>query len=180
MLIKINGTIDYVGDGFLVLEQGGLGYKVILPEGSILGASGQMTLYTHEVIRDDSRELFGFFSMEALTLFWKLVSISGVGSRIAQKIVFSSSVEEVKGKIMGGDLGFLMSIPGIGKKTAQKIILELKGVLTEEPLESVDTESMDALIGLGYSRRQAQGALSGILGSSTEERVRAALKTLAK
>lgn len=179
MLSKLTGKIDYLGNGFVILEHNDLGYKVTLPETALMGVSGMMTLYIHETIRDDSRELFGFFSITALELFWKLIAVSGIGARSAQKIVFTSSIEEVRERIMKGDLAFLMSIQGIGKKTGQKIILELKGVLTEEPVTSVvDLESMDALVSLGYTRKQAEAALLGIEGVSLEERVKAALKSL--
>ena len=179
-MIKITGTIDYVGDGFLVLEREGIGYKIIFPSNALLGASGTMSVYTHEVIRDDSHDFFGFFSMDALELFWKLVAVSGVGAKSAQKIVFTSSVEEVRSRIMNGDLGFLIAVPGIGKKTAQKIILELKGVLMEETGITADSESFDALMSLGYSRKQAADALAGVEATETEDRIKLALRSLAK
>lgn len=180
MLAKITGMVDYVGAGFVIVEQGGLGYKIILPEQVLFRASGMVTLYLHEVVRDDARELFGFFSTSELELFWKLTSISGVGSRSAQKIVFASSAEEVRRRIMRGDLAFLTAVQGIGKKTAQKIILELAGVFAEEPeVATGDIESVDALMSLGYTRKQAEDALQGIEGESPEVRIKAALKSLA-
>ena len=104
-----------------------------------------------------------------------------MGPKVAQKVVFAAPVEEVKDHIMKGNLAFLSGIPGIGKKTAQKIILELKGVLTEEGESMLpsDRDAVEALVGLGYSRRQAEEACSGLEGSM-EEQVRAALKTLAR
>lgn len=180
MLVKLTGSVEYVGGGFVFLEHEGLSYKIILPEQIALSMQGDVVLYTHEVVRDDTRELFGFFSIPALELFWQLIGISGVGCRSAQKIIFAASIDQVKGSIMKGDLAFLTSISGIGKKTAQKIILELKGVLAEEPdVLSHDQESVEALMSLGYSRKQAQDALMGIEATSMEDRIRAALKTLA-
>ena len=177
MIVSLFGDISYHGVGFLILVNNGIGYKVILPEDAAQEIQGTVTLYTHEVIRDSERELFGFLSIDALTLFWKLVSVSGVGPRTAQKIVFSHQTEKVKERIMAGDLAFLTSVPGIGKKTAQKIILELKGVLAQEPDVAVfDSDAVDALVGLGYSRKDAQEMLSGVEGETLEERIRGALR----
>lgn len=181
MLCVLSGSVVHHGVGYVVVTVRDLGYKVILPEDAGHGLSGPVTLYAHEVIRDNQRELFGFLTMEALELFWKLITISGVGPRSAQKIVFARPVNEVKGSIMKGDLVFLTDLPGIGKKTAQKIILELKGVLTEDtPVPAVNREALDALISLGYARRQAEEALSGLEVETTEERIRMALKFLSR
>ncbi|KKR86488.1 MAG: Holliday junction ATP-dependent DNA helicase RuvA [Candidatus Uhrbacteria bacterium GW2011_GWF2_41_16] len=181
MLCFLSGTLLHHGIGYVIVLVHGVGYKVFLPEDAAHELSGEVTLYTHEVIRDDQRELFGFLSLPALELFWKLINVSGVGPRSAQKIVFARPVEEVKTNIMGGNLAFLMDIPGIGKKTAQKIILELKGVLAEEPSVSLfDQDALQALLGLGYTRRQAEEALSTVQGDTTEARVRLALKCLSR
>ena len=104
-------------------ERDGIGYKIILPEQVALAMHGQIELYTHEVIREDSHELFGFRAISELELFWKLLAVSGVGPRLAQKIVFAAPVERIKACIADGDIAFLTQMPGIGKKTAQKIIL---------------------------------------------------------
>lgn len=181
MLISLKGTILYHGLGFVIVENVGIGYKVILPEDRAHGLSGEVFLYTHEVVRDDGHELFGFFSIGALELFWKLINVSGVGPKSAQKIVFSSEVEKVKERIMASDVTFLTNVPGIGKKTAQKIILELKGVLTQEPIvRAADQDALEALVSLGYPRKHAEQALEGIEAEDTESKIRAALKSLSR
>jgi len=177
----LNGRVLYHGVGYLIIENGGVGYKVTLPESVAHEIREQAALYLHEAQRDDGRELFGFLSVAQLELFWKLVSVSGVGPKSAQKIVFVEAIDRVKSQIMAGDLAFLTNVPGIGKKTAQKIILELKGVLPEEPdVAALDTDAIEALVGLGYSRRDAQAALSGIEEEGTDNRIRAALKRLSR
>ena len=177
----LNGRVLYHGVGYLIIENGGVGYKVTLPESVAHEIREQAALYLHEAQRDDGRELFGFLSVAQLELFWKLVSVSGVGPKSAQKIVFVEAIDRVKSQIMAGDLAFLTNVPGIGKKTAQKIILELKGVLAEEPdVAALDTDAIEALVGLGYSRRDAQAALSGIEEEGTDNRIRAALKRLSR
>lgn len=177
----IQGRILYHGVGYVIVENQGLGYKITIPESAAHEQQEAETLYLHEVMRDDGRELFGFTGIAQLELFWKLIAISGVGPKSAQKIVYSDAVDQVKAKIMRGDLAALTDVPGIGKKTAQKIILELKGVLVEEPgFASLDADAIEALVGLGYSRHNAQAALSGIDEGDTESRIRIALKRLSR
>jgi Holliday junction DNA helicase RuvA len=182
MITTLHGKIEYHGVGFVVVEVAGVGYRVNVPEDRAHELSGEVVLFTHEVQREDQHELFGFLSMEALEFFWKLTSVSGVGPKVGQKIVFSNSVEKVKEKIMKGDLLFLTDIPGVGKKTAQKIILELKGALVDDATRPVglDIDAVEALVGLGYQRRQVEDALVGLEAESTEDLIRAALKILSR
>lgn len=180
MMAYIQGRILYHGVGYVIVEQGGFGYKVTVPESVAHEMQHPATLYLHEAQRDDGRELFGFTSIAQLELFWKLIAVSGVGPKSAQKIVYSDVVDKVKAKIMAGDLVALTDVPGIGKKTAQKIILELKGALVDEPAATLDSDAIDALMGLGYQRRDAQAALFGIEEGDTESRIRAALKRLSR
>jgi Holliday junction DNA helicase RuvA len=182
MITTLHGKIKFHGVGFVIVEVAGVGYRVNVPEDRAHELSGEVTLFTHEVQREDQHELFGFLSLEALELFWKLISVSGVGPKVGQKIVFANSIEKVKEKIMKGDLTFLTDIPGIGKKTAQKIILELKGVLVDDTVRPMgfDNDAIEALVGLGYPRRQAEDVLSGLEAETTEDRIRGALKVLSR
>ncbi len=169
------------GVGYLLIDCHDMGYKITLPESVAHEFQGEVMLYLHEVNRDDGRELFGFRSVLELEFFWKLINVSGVGPKSAQKIVFSDAVDRVKAKIMAGDLAALTDVPGIGKKTAQKIILELKGALVEEPgFSAIDDDAIEGLIGLGYTRRDAESALSGLEERTTDDRIRAALKRLSR
>ncbi len=182
MISMLTGTIVHHGIGFLILRVAGVGYRLTLPESIAHGLSGEITLYTHHVTRDDGPELFGFTTMAGLELCAKLCDVNGVGPKIAQKIVYGGrSIEEVIEKVTKGDVEFLSGIPGVGKKTAQKIILELQGKLVDGPGPRVDEEAMNALMGLGYTKLQAESALSdlGEVGG-TEEKIRAALKTLGR
>jgi holliday junction DNA helicase RuvA len=181
MLAYLEGTVLYHGKGYVIVKRDGVGYKVSFPEPAASLLNGEVTMYLHEVIRDHERELFGFSQIEQMELFWKLIAISGVGPRGAQKIVCSGPVEKVKKLIMSADLAMLTDVPGVGKKTAQKIILELKGVLTDELGSAVsDQDAVDGLIGIGYSRKDAEAALSGLEGGSTEDLIRQALKRMAR
>ncbi|MEI6510991.1 MAG: Holliday junction branch migration protein RuvA [Candidatus Uhrbacteria bacterium] len=182
MIAKLTGIISYHGIGFVVVDVQDIGYKVNLPDDAIAGLSGTRTFFTHEVQRDDLRELFGFLSMEALELFWQLTSVSGVGPKSGQKIVYSASVREVTERIMKGDVAFFKAVPGVGMKTAQKIILELKGELKDAPTEasSIDPDALEALVGLGYPRKQAEEVLAMIDATSSEDRVKKALKMMGR
>lgn len=182
MIAMLTGTVTYHGLGFVILSVDKIGYKVTLPESVAHGLSGEITLYTHDVTREDGRELFGFTTMAALELCWKLTEVPGVGPKMAQKIVYGGrSIEEVIEKVTKGDVGFLSTIPGVGKKTAQKIILELQGKLVEVPTSVVAEEALTALMGLGYSKMQSEEALTGLEeGLSTEEKIRAGFKRLSR
>lgn len=180
MISILHGTVTYHGPGFLFLMVQDVGYKVTLPESVAHGLSGEITLYIHEAVRDDGHELFGFTTIAALELCWKLIDVNGVGPKMAQKIVYGGrSVEEVTEKVMNGDVGFLSTIPGVGKKTAQKIILELQGKLVDTPSPLVDEDALVALMGLGYAKLQVEEVLKGMEGT-TDEKIRSALKMLGR
>lgn len=180
MIALLRGNVAHRGTGFLVIEIGGIGYRVTMPETAMDGLSGEVVLFTHEAQREDGRELFGFRAADELELFGRLISVSGVGPKSGQRIVCAAPVGEVVRKIAAADVAFLSSVQGIGKKTAQKIVLELAGVLSDgaEAAEG-DEEAVDALVGLGYSRKQALDALDTLEGT-TEEKIRQALKRLSR
>lgn len=179
MIVKLTGSVSARGASFIIFDVGSVGYRLEVPLSAVGKFSGEMTVFTHEVHREDAHEMFAFLSQAALELFWKLISISGVGPKIAQKIVFSDEVSSVRGRIMKGDLAFLTSISGVGMKTAQKIVLELKGVLLDDTTPSgVDADALEALVGLGYTRRDAQAVLERVEAETTEERIRLALRLL--
>jgi len=179
MIALIKGQIIRKGGNWLIIETGGLGYKIFAGPAIILSAKiGEpLSLWTHEQQREDGREFYGFISPDELELFWRLISVSGVGPKMGLGIVGASNVAAVKKWIDDGNIAALSEIHGVGKKTAQKIVLELKGKLAEA--ESGGDEASDALVGLGYTREEARHALAGIEGT-TEERIRAALRLLGK
>jgi Holliday junction DNA helicase RuvA len=179
MISYVKGKVIRKGGNWIILENGGLGYKINLGESAALKAKvGEPAEYwTHEQVREDGREFFGFASPDDLELFWRIITVSGVGPKTGLTIVGAAKSDLVKKWIDDGDVAALSSVHGVGKKTAQKIILELKGNLTEAG--SGSDEAADALVGLGYSRDEARAAVSGIEGT-TEERVKAALKRLGR
>jgi len=185
MIGSLRGNVLEVHAGFCLLEVAGVGYTVRAASGTLgsLKAGEERFLYIHDVVREDTRDLFGFLSRTDIELFERLLGVNGVGPKVALTILSAGSGEAVRRAIMQGDLALLVSVPGVGKKTAQKIILDLKGQLVEEEgLPSGDTEVIDALVGLGYPMQTAREAVKKIPSSITDvsARVREALRSLSK
>lgn len=184
MIGSLRGDIIEIGPNWVLLEIGGIGYRVQIPSSvlSLLKTGQEQFLYIHEQLREDAHELYGFISSDDLRLFTKLLSVSGVGPKVAMTLLSMGSAETVQRAVMSGDLDALTALPGVGKKTAQKIILELKGQLVEaEQIPSVDRDVADALQGMGYTSAQVRDALKQISTDVQDpsERIRAALRQLA-
>lgn len=184
MIGSLRGEIIEISTSWILLEVGGVGYRVQIPLSllSLLKQGQEQFVYIHEQLREDTHELYGFLSSQDLALFTKLLSVSGVGPKVAMTLLSMGSADTVQRAVMSGDLESLTSLPGVGKKTAQKIILELKGQLVEaEQVPSVDRDVADALQGMGYSSVQVRDALRQISSDVTDpsERIRAALRILA-
>lgn len=180
MIGSLAGEVMAARPDWFILKVAGVGYKVF-PVGLEVAPGHELEIYIFDLVREDRRELYGFSTIENLELFETMIEVNGVGPKLAAKILSSVPAEQVIEKILSGDLDFLTNIPGVGKKTAQKIILELKGVLVTggEQVEP-DGEAVDALVGLGYSRRDVSEVLRGLEAGSTEEKIRAALKQLSR
>jgi Holliday junction DNA helicase RuvA len=184
MISYLKGKIIYKGKNFVIVEINGLGFQVFVSEEFLTRrkVGDAVEIFTHEYLREDSRELYGFTKISELEFFWQLLDVSGIGPKLAHKIVSSYKLEKIQKAIADGDLAFLSSISGVGKKTAQKIILELKGKLTESKLASGEDEIVEALIRLGYKKQEAREAVGKIgedvLGA--ENKIKVALKILGK
>lgn len=183
MIASLRGKILEKGPNWLLMEVVGIGYRLKVAPAllSELRTDGETFLYTYHHVREDAEELFGFASMNDLDLFESLLGISGVGPKSAMTIMSVGSADQVKKAIMTGDLATMTSVPGVGKKTAQKIILELKGQLVEaDGTSGVDSDVLDALVGLGYSTQQAKDVLKHVKADDPADRIKEALKMLAK
>jgi Holliday junction DNA helicase RuvA len=185
MIGSLRGQLLEYTANQLLLEVSGVGYRVLVP-GSVLAllkTGEELFLYIHDHIREDLHDLYGFLANADLQLFEQLLSISGVGPKVAMTILGIGSADTVRRAIMSGDLDLLTSVPGVGKKTAQKIVLELKGQLVELSESSpTDQEVIQALQGLGYSIAQAREVVKQLSPDlvSTSDRIREALRWLAK
>ncbi len=181
MIAYVKGKVQLVQKASVIVMVDNLGYEVFLPASSldVLKGGQEVELYTHEYIREDARELFGFLTRDEHSLFDDLMKVSGVGPRMGLHVL-ALGATRVREAISKGDTGLLSSVSGVGKKTAQKIILELKGVLAEVGTQVTD-EVVDALRRLGYTQREASEALQSVGDTEkVEDKIKAALKLLGK
>ena len=176
MIEHVRGVLQYKSPAFIVIETGGIGYKINLPLASyeLLPAEGnEIKINTYLHYREDNLALYGFLSQEERDFFLLLISISKIGPKSALRMLSSISPSEFKKAIKRGDLTTLTDIPGIGKKTAQRLILELKEKIEEEIIEAGDEElvkdALSALFSLGYTRNEARKAIREAIDSSKEE-----------
>ena len=197
MLASVEGVVGAVSAESLVIEVGGLGYRVFAPPSVIASAApgSKLRLHTFHLVREDQQALFGFRTAEELGFFNLLLTVTGVGPKVALAIVGSRPTADLQLAIMQQDQAVLVSIPGIGKKLAERVIFELKEKVAAAGVAAGATagagtaaggsegEIVAALQALGYSlgeaREASRAALADVGVSSTlEERVKAALRSL--
>ena len=187
MIATIQGRMIQAGDDFIILDVGGIGFKVFVAPAvrEQTRLEDRVFLFTHLVVREDSLTLYGFESQEECNYFNLLLGVNGVGPRLSAAIISSLTVDAIRRAVLSEQPDIFARVPGVGKKTAQKIGLYLQGRIKGEGefdriLESdVDTEVMAALTGLGYSIVEAQAAIQYIpkdTPQDLEERLRQALK----
>jgi len=192
MIAILEGILQYRGDGYIIVSVGGIGFQVYVSGSTLsqLGAiNGKVSLYTHLQLREDSVSLYGFASSEELALFRKLISVSGIGSKVALALLSALNPEQLVTAITSGNIELLNQVPGVGKKTASRLVLELRGKLEREwkeaalPLAPESADIVAALTGLGYSLAEATKAVSKLPDSqelSLEEKVKIALQQMAR
>jgi Holliday junction DNA helicase RuvA len=187
MIATLHGKIQARTDDSLIVNVGGVGFRVRVPTGTLanLGAVGsEVQLFTHLHVREDELSLYGFATEDELRLFETLLTVSGIGPKVGMGILSSAPADTLRLAIAQGNLDVLTALPGIGKKTAQRLVLELKGKVDVSglgevsELTPVDKDVMDALINLGYSAAEAARAARSVPSNvkTIEERVRIALQ----
>jgi len=170
----------------ILVDVGGIAYEVDVPMNTLYGLPGTgetVTLFTHLSVKEDAHTLYGFGSLEERAAFRQLIRISGVGPRTALAVLSGMSVSDLAAAVALQDAAPLTRVPGIGKKTAERLLLELKGKIAESvrPLGGGTADVVNALVGLGYSEKEALAAVKGLEpGVAVAEGIRAALKALAK
>lgn len=189
MIASIQGKTTVKESDHLVVVVGGLGYKVFAPhttmEKTLL--DDDVFLYTHLIVREDSLTLYGFATTAERDLFEVLISVNGVGPRMALSILSTMSIDNLRNAVASERPELLTRVPGIGKKTAQKILFELKDKLPTGldavpvggPADDLTADVLDTLVALGYSIVEAQSAVQSIppdAPENVEERVRLALQ----
>ncbi len=200
MYYYISGALVHTAPGMAVIDNHGIGYKLTVSDkttGKLLNTNGEVKLYTYLVTREDSSELFGFFDTEECHTFQMLITVSGVGPKAAMSILSELTPERFAMAVISNDPKAISCAQGIGLKTAQKIILELQDKMKKNqaatqknatlsfkedvPHFSADniTAAADALVVLGYTRKEAYDALEGIGENiALEDMIRQGLKKL--
>jgi holliday junction DNA helicase RuvA len=196
VIASLDGTVAAIALDSLVVEVGGVGYRVYAAPSVLAGAApgSRLKLFTHHVVREDLQALYGFRTVEELGFFGLLLTVTGVGPKVAMAIVGSRPTAELQLAIMQQDQAVLVSIPGIGKRLAERVIFELKEKVAAAGVaaagvtvagQPAEGDVVGALQALGYSLPEAREAARVGLGmagaqASLEERVKAALRVLAR
>lgn len=193
MISYLKGKVVLFKMGTLILNVNGVGYKVFVNpqiniQNNIVDTKAEVELYTHQHIREDSSDLYGFLSYQELELFELLISVNGVGPKAGMNIMSSSKSDRIIKAISSDDLAFFTSISGIGKKVSAKIILDLKSKISGDKsvsfISKADESSdvMEALISLGYKNLELNGIIQKIPAEliTTEQKITWCLKNLAK
>ncbi len=195
MIASVEGVVGAVAADSLVVEVGGIGYRVFAAPAILASAQpgGRLKLHTYHLVREDQQALYGFRSGEELGFFNLLLTVTGVGPKVALAIVGSRPTPDLQLAIMLQDQAVLVSIPGIGKKLAERVIFELKEKVAAAGVSvggvgsigsaAGEGEIVAALQALGYSlaeaREASRAALADVgVASTLEERVKAALRSL--
>ena len=188
MIDQISGKIISINDNYVVLEVGGLGIKVNISANfaSKLVNEDLITLVTYMNVREDALDLYGFKNESERNLFLMLISISGIGPKLAVSILSGVELDELKSNIISGDIKSLTSIPGVGAKTAKRIIIELKDKLSkttttelgfeDDFASKISKDVLSALVGLGYSESRATEVIKRINPAKSNKSIESLIK----
>jgi len=185
MIGSIKGKIILKTEKFLIVETGGVGYKInVSPDllSKIKKTGDGLSLWTHTHVREDTLDLYGFLERPELEFFEMLINVSGIGPRSALAILGIASIETLKKAIGTGDTSYLTKISGIGKKTAERIVIELRDKMGEVKKGSSlqgELDALEALKSLGYGQNEAREALKKVSSEANiNTKIREALKIL--
>ncbi len=175
MIAHLRGSLLDVKPNEIVLECNGVGYAVVVPISTFTALAGEgkeARLHVYTSVREDAIQLFGFATKGEKALFERLISVSGIGPKLAVTILSGIGTDDLVAAIRGEDAARLVRIPGVGKKTAERIVLELKDKLKDwgtaatvaaapkaGPLSPVEDDVLSALLNLGCARPAAEAAL---------------------
>ena len=197
MIASLTGRVQVRGPDHAVIECGGVGFRVNASSQTLQkvpAAGGQATVLTHLILREDGAHLYGFAAAEERELFLSLISVAGVGPKMALAVLSGSTVADTRVAIASGDVKRFQVVPGIGKKTAERVIVELReriaGQLAAEPA-GVPSEAgarvlaREGLVSLGYDPAEAESMLDEAAAAAgddaaPEDLIAAALRTAVK
>jgi Holliday junction DNA helicase RuvA len=189
MIGSLRGPVTHIGADYVIIELGGVGYRVVVAPKLMgrLRPEREAHFFVHHLVRDDQQALFGFGSGEELALFELLMTVTGVGPRLALAISSAHPVTRLQLAIVTDDLDVLTSVSGVGRKTAQRIALELKekihaAGIAVGPGGAADSDVVAALESLGYTQTEARRAAGSVAGTDggLDARIKAALQELAR
>ncbi len=185
MIGSIRGKVILKTEKFLVVETGGVGYKLsVSPDvlSKVKKSDDEALFWTHTHVREDALDLYGFLEMEELGFFEMLIGVSGIGPRSALAILGIASIDTLRRAISTSDTAYLTKISGIGRKTAEKIVIELRdkmGELQTGTSLQDELDALEALKSLGYSQNEARDALKKVSPDlTTNAKIKEALKIL--
>ncbi|MCU0492075.1 MAG: Holliday junction branch migration protein RuvA [Chloroflexaceae bacterium] len=193
MIASLRGILRVIGLDHLVVETGGVGFLVLTPRSVLanLGPVGEeVFLHTVLLVREDALTLCGFATPEQRSTFETLLSVSGVGPKVALGLLSAATPDELRLAVAQGDTARLARVPGIGKKMSERLVLELKGKLdikglptapagTPPAAVAANNELSDLLVSLGYSNAEVSAAIAALPAdapTALEERLRLALR----
>lgn len=187
MIASVRGEVLERRPDHVVVEAAGVGYRLAVSSETLRAVpavGNEATLLAQLVVRDDSMALYGFATEAERDLFLSLVSVSGVGPKVAVAILSGGSVRELRRAIALGDHKRFQAVPGVGKRTAERVIVELREKVAGElevPGDSAATDdpillARDGLMGLGYSLEEAESLLEHVVGETPEALIAAALR----
>jgi holliday junction DNA helicase RuvA len=196
MIASLTGKVTERRADQVVIECGGVGFRMAVSAQTLTQVPGQGregSLRTHLILRDDGAHLYGFAADEERELFLQLISVAGVGPKMALAVLSGSTVADTRRAIAAGDVKRFQVVPGIGRKTAERVIVELRERIAEELAAAPATTgelgdralARDGLVGLGYDPAEAEQMLDAAEqaageGAGTEELIAAALRTAVK
>ncbi len=201
MISFIKGTIEIIGKGNVIIDNNGIGYNVKVSENTqamLPKINEEVRIFTHMQVREDDISLYGFMSMEEISMFNLLISVSGIGAKGALAILNILSPSEIMLSIIAEDINTICKAPGVGKKIASRMVLELKdkikssadeyetlqleNVSTPNKMDTSKQDAIDALIALGYDKKESFKVVLEVAleEMTTEEIIKASLKKFVK
>lgn len=192
MIAHLSGELASTGDRWVVIDIGGVGYRVQVTEPTLqdlVATEGRVMVHTHMVVRDDEIQLYGFSHPRERELFTILIGVTGIGPQTAMNILSRISFEDFAIAILSDDEKVLTRIPGIGPKSAKRLILELKdkmkkcaATLPGGRSRAEACDAVSALVSLGFSEREAEEAVNAIIADmpapTVQDLIRASLARL--
>lgn len=192
MIGFISGTVKAVRKNYILLATDFVGYKVFVIPQLLLNSqpNSKISFYTYTYVREDQLALFGFSTLPELDFFELLLTVSGIGPKVAMSIMSIADLDMIKSGIANGDAAVFTKVSGVGRKTADRLIMELKDKIGETSLAAEEfreisqthADAMDVLLALGYSRSEARKALNEVPKDviHSEEKIKLALRSLSK